>query len=149
MFRLIAAETELKHEEPEILFNFAPFIVKQTWYGEDNVSGEIGSSLSPMVPNGDNDHATLPGIGCTLFVRNRNKTMLPLDKVPLNTGILAIYESNGNFICDDPVIDVYGKEFNLSIKPAKASLLTPAGKSEMGETLIHRGTQIIKNLTRF
>jgi hypothetical protein len=152
-FRLIAEENGDQGEQEEILFNFAPFMLKETWYSHDTMKGVIGVSLSAIVPDTDNSGDAsgslefLPGIGCTMQIRNRAKTTVDLDKVPLYTDILAVYENNGKFICDGLVIDEYGKDFHLSVKPAQGTLLTPACKSGMGDTLIHWGTRIIRNIT--
>jgi hypothetical protein len=152
-FRLITEENGAHPELAEILFNFAPFILKETWYSHDTMKGVIGSSLSAVVPdaNKPGDKAgspePLPGIGCAMLIRNRSKTTVDLDKVPLYTGILAVYENGGKFICDGPVIDVYGKDFHLSVKPVQGTLLTPACKSGKGDALIHWGSRIIRNIT--
>ena len=152
-FRLITEENGAHPEPAEILFNFAPFILKETWYSQDTMKGAVGASLSAVVPDTDNSGDTagssesLPGIGCTMLIRNRAKTTLDLDKVPLYTDILAVYENDGKFVCDKPVIDVYGKDFHLSVKYVSGTLLTPACRNGMGDTLIHWGTRIIKNIT--
>jgi hypothetical protein len=149
MFRLITVENGVQNELSEILFNFDPFILKETWYSKDTMKGVIGFSLSDVVPDTDNSGFldSLPGIGCTMLIRNREKTTLDLDKVPLYTSILAVYENNGKFICDEPVIDAYGKDFHVSVKSVQGTLLTPACKNGMGDTLIHWGARIIRNIT--
>lgn len=150
-FRLITEENNDHPEQAEILFNFAPFILKETWYSRDTMKGVIGASLSAVVPDtgnsGDGSRESLPGIGCTMLIRNRAKATVELDKVPLYTGILSVYENGGKFICDGPVIDVYGKDFQLSVKHVSGTLLTPACKSGMGDALIQWGTRIIRNIT--
>jgi len=150
-FRLI---TEEESDQPEeTIFNFAPFILKETWYSHNTMKGVIGFPLSAAVPGTDNagdvsgSPETFPGIGCTMLIRSRAKNTVELDKVPLYTDILAVYENNGKFICDGLIIDEYGKDFHLTVKPEQGTLLTPASKSGMGDTLLQWGTRIIKNIT--
>jgi len=152
-FRLVTEDTGETPEPAETLFNFAPFILKETWYSHNTMKGVIGIPLSVIVPDTGNtgdasdSEEFFPGIGCTMLIRNRAKTTVELDKVPLYTDLLAVYENNGKFICDGLIIDEYGKDFHLSVNPGQGTLVTPACKSGMGDTLIQWGTRIIKNIT--
>jgi len=144
-FRLIAGDSAFQAEPEEILFTYTPFTLKEAWYGEDTMKGIICSVLpNIIVPDSD----TPPGIECTVLIRNRTKAPLELTKVPLYTDTLAIYEINGKFISDQPLIEPHGGDFREAIIKEQGVLLAPpAIKSGVGDTLIRRGTEIIRNIT--
>jgi hypothetical protein len=78
--------------------------------------------------------------------------MLELNKVPLYTDTLAIYEKNGTFISDKPIIDVYGDgdDFRETVIKEQGALLAPSvNKNGTSESLIRRGTQMIKKIVRY
>jgi hypothetical protein len=128
----------------ETLFTLAPFTLKESWYGADTMQGTLCLSLPPASAKSGG-----AAVRCRAQIRNRAKTALKLDKLPLYASELGIYESGGVLISDTPVIDVYGEDdYRMSVKaPEGGTLLTPGNKSGMGDLLIHHGTQIIKNIT--
>jgi len=156
-FRLIAGDNPIQTEPEETLFTFTPFTLKEAWYGEDTMKGIICSVLPGiLIPDSDTPAtagtapatASPPGIECTVLIRNRTKGQLDLTRVPLYTDTLAVYEINGKFISDQPLIEPHGSDFRETIIKEQGVLLAPpAIKSGMGDTLIRRGTEIIRNIT--
>jgi len=152
-FHLTAGDNPLLTEPEEILFTFTPFILKEAWHGEDTMKGVLCSSL-PNIIRPDSDTPAIagtepaPGIECTVLIRNRTKAPFELSKVPLYTDTLAVYEINGKFISDKPVIEPHGGDFRETIIKEQGVLLAPpAIKSGVGDTLIRSGTKIIRNIT--
>jgi len=144
-FRLIAGDSVFQADTEETLFSFTPFMLKDTWYGEDTMKGVLCSVLPGIVQP---DAEPAPGIECTVLIRNRTKAQLDLTKVPLYTDTLAVYEINGKFISDRPLIEPHGNDFRETIIKEQGVLLAPpAIKNGVGDTLIRRGTEIIRNIT--
>jgi len=153
-------ETTLELElPPELLLiaengtmvTFRPFELKKTWYGRNTMEGLLCSSLFAPDPAANPQDYTQAAVHCSLMIRNRTKTVVELDKVPLHTGELAIYEVNGKLQSDTPVIDVLGNDFRMTaVRTEQGNLLSPpknkAGKSG-AEGFILQGTRIIKNIT--
>lgn len=146
-FCLLPGESEINMEQSEILFNYVPFFLKDAWFGKDTMRGDIYSSLpASFLPSAN---ASL-GIYCALQIRNHFKTTLELNRVPLYTDTLGIYEQNGKIISDKPVIDVFGDDFRETIIKEQGTLLAPpVVKTGVGDTLIRRGTQMIKKIARY
>jgi len=147
-FRLIAGDSAFQAEPEETLFSFTPFTLKDAWYGDDTMKGILCSVLPGIaLPDADTPEPA-PGIECTVLIRNRTKAPLDLTKVPLYTDTLAVYEINGKFISDRPLIEPHGNDFRETIIKEQGVLLAPpAIKNGVGDTLIRRGTEIIRNIT--
>jgi hypothetical protein len=156
----------------ELLFTFTPFTLKETWYGEDTMTGILCYALpgaagttagTAAVAAGTAESA---GIRCRILLRNRTRAILEPGKMPLRVEELSVYGQNGAgslpdagslssaLYSDMPVIDVYGgDDFRISLKEpeadrgAKPALIVKGSKNGMGDLLIHHGTQIIKNIT--
>jgi hypothetical protein len=131
--------------EPEVIFTFFPFELKETWYGRNTMEGRFCYSLPAGQPRdesgtdaGSGENAgpensiapqaeespqadTVPQavIHCTMVVRNQTKTVLAPGQIPLYTGELAIYEQNGKLVCDTPAIDALGDGFRMTVTARK------------------------------
>jgi hypothetical protein len=155
-----SAEASPGRGNGETLFTIVPFTLNESWYGVDTMHGILCSSLPPSSGS--------PGavaIRCRVLIRNRARTVLELDKLPLHAGELGVYERDGELISDTPVIDVYGEgDYRMSVKAPEegnpvsnhgtwvsshGTLLAPGNKSGVGDMLIHHGTRIIKNITGY
>jgi hypothetical protein len=157
-----------------VLFTFAPFVVKETWHG-DTMTGTLCYSLSAVEgppgggaagggAEGGAEGGASGGIRCRILLRNRTRAVLEPGKIPLYAGELSVYglpaglpgadslPGAGALYSDTPVIDVYGSEdFRISLKEpeaagSKPALIVQGSKNGMGDLLIHRGAQIIKNI---
>ena len=141
------------------IFNFTPFELKKTWYGKNTTEGIFCSSLSVNAcdktctaerdPPADPFSGTV-AVNCTMVIYNKTKTILELEKIPLFSDELNIYEKNGTLISDTPVIDALENDFHITASTAKiehGTLLVHGNKHDHG--IIHQGTQIIKNITGF
>ncbi|MDR2768077.1 MAG: hypothetical protein LBB82_07100 [Treponema sp.] len=145
----------------ETLFSFSPFIVNETWYGEDTMTGMLCYSLrasAPQIADADPNDAfprnAGAGIVCPLLVRNKSKTVLAFENLPLYTGELSIYElgrgTDAGLCTDTAVIDAWGGgEFRTSVRRPRDDdayrLLCAGTESNMGDILIKQGTRIIKH----
>jgi hypothetical protein len=148
-FRLLQGKITANAEQPDTLFSCNPFFLKDTWFGRDTMRGNVYSVLPSSILRPES--APL-GVFCALHIRNHFKTTLELNKVPLFTDTLAIYEKNGKYISDKPVIDVYGDgdDFRETIiKEQGVPLTPPVNKNGTSDSLIRRGTQIIKKIARY
>jgi len=146
-FCLLPGESNDNSEQSEILFSYIPFFLKDAWFGKDTMRGNIYSSLPTSILPSANESL---GIYCALHIRNHFKTTLELNRVPLYTDMLAIYEKDGKFMSDKPVIDVYGDDFRETVIKEQGTLLAfPVIKSGRGDSIIRRGTQIIKKIARY
>ena len=107
LLRLVAEKSggTTKH-----IFCFAPYTLKETWYGKNSMEGFLCSSL-PVNTGGSCDLA----VNCSVQIRNRTKTVLELDTIPLYTSALSIYEKNGKLICDTLLIDAMDDDFYMTI----------------------------------
>ena len=131
--------------EPDIIFNFVPFVLKETWYGKNPMEGKICFS----VPINTVAPCSL-AVHCSMTIYNKAKRLLELDKIPLYASGLSVYEKGGKLISDAPVIDALGNDFRMSIETAgkeQCTLLSYGNKNDPG--LIRQGTRIIKNIAGF
>ena len=138
----LAAE---KGGAPDIIFNFAPFILKETWYGKNTMEGVLCFSL-PANTAAPCDLA----VHCSLTIYNKTKNVLELDKLPLYGSVLSVYEKNGRLFSDSPNIDALDNNFYKTVDTSKnecGALLTSGNKND--PSLILQGTRIIKNITGF
>jgi len=149
---------------PYIIFSFTPFELKETWFGRNTMEGALCSSLNVPVSACVPSEQTAPSktnlplntrgcaqavIHCSMLIRNRAKTVLKLDNVPLYTSGLAVYAIDGKLQSDAPVVEVSGNDFRQTgqvFRTEQGVLLTPP-VSKNTDGLIYQGTQIIKNLT--
>jgi hypothetical protein len=148
-FHLLPGKGACNSEQSEILFTYNLFFLKDAWFGRDTMRGNLYASLPASVKAPPN--APL-GIHCALHIRNHLKTALDLNKVPLYTDTLAIYEKDGAFISDKPVIDVYGDgdDFRETIIKEQGVLLAPpVNKNGTSESFIRKGTRMIKKIARY
>ncbi|MDR1142855.1 MAG: hypothetical protein LBK77_01395 [Spirochaetaceae bacterium] len=128
----------------EVLFTFTPFTVKETWYGEDTMTGilcyvlpaangarQVGGDrqagaggTGPAGTAVGGTAESVPGVRCRLLLRNRTRTILEPGKMPLHVEELSVYGQKNGGDClsgalysDMPVIDVYGGEdFRVSFR---------------------------------
>jgi hypothetical protein len=144
---------EKNKSNPDIILNFIPFELKETWYGKNTMEGFFCSLLPVNARDKavgeivEADNTAGLAVHCRLQIRNQTKTVLELDKIPFYSAGLAIYEKNGILISDSPVIDALENDFRMAAVSAKSeshSLLVHGKKQEPWR--IHQGTQIIKNI---
>ncbi|MDR2072499.1 MAG: hypothetical protein LBP60_03595 [Spirochaetaceae bacterium] len=142
------------HQAGESIFAFKPFVVNETWYGDTSMEGVLCLSLNVDEPLGgpatelqENSRQT---IRCRALLRNRTKTTVGLDKLPLLADQFSIYENRRELVTDTPVFDVFGSgDFRMNFaSPDHTGLLVPGNKNGVGEMLIYHGTRIIKDITR-
>jgi hypothetical protein len=136
--------------EPEEPFlSFTPFAVKETWYG-DTMKGVHCFSLGVDTEEAEGD-APSSGveIRCRMLIRNRTRSTLEPEALPLHGGEFSIYEDGDRLVSDEAVIDIYGEgDFRVTVHaPEGGRLLASGSKSGVGDMLIHHGTRIIKNIT--
>ncbi|MDR2313704.1 MAG: hypothetical protein LBE02_04150 [Spirochaetaceae bacterium] len=151
---LLRLSTVKDRQAGEPVFTFKPFVVNETWYGDTAMEGLLCLSLNPDRPlDGpvedapENPRQTLR---CRALLRNRAKTTVSLDRLPLLADQFSIYENHGELVTDTPVFDIFGSgEFRMNFaSPDHTGLLVPGSKNGVGEMLIYHGTRIIKDITR-
>ncbi|MDR1308284.1 MAG: hypothetical protein LBK74_12020 [Treponema sp.] len=99
---------------PEVLFTFTPFTVKETWHGEDTMTGVLcyalpaangarqaagvsqagGAGTGAAGTAGAGTAESAPGIRCRLLLRNRTRAILEPGKMPLHVEELSVYGQN-------------------------------------------------------
>ena len=127
---------------PELIFSFTPFTLKETWHGKNSMEGFLCSSL-PVNTGVPCD----PAIHCSMTIRNRTKSVVEPNVIPLFTSELSIYEKNGRLTSDVPVVDALENDFHTIIESARSehsTLITQGNKNDPG--FIYQGTRIIKNI---
>jgi hypothetical protein len=145
------------------LFSFRPFVSGDTWYG-DTMKGFLCSCLAvDFAPYPKT--AGPPLVPCTVSIKNSSALTAELDHVLLYADELSIYEnyensgengggngeSSGGLLCDTPVIEIFDGDFRMSVKTAAedARLVSEGVKNSVGDMLIRRGAEIIKNITGY
>ena len=157
-FRLLAANSALIEPaslDSGIIFDFAPFQLKESWYGKNTMEGCLCSSLPVVIPRaagdvnpGDAGNSAQAIIHCTVVIRNRAKTTLEPDKILFFAEGLAVYEIDGRLVSDSPIIEEHGNDFHITGITSMAdhgTLLVPGSKNKAD--LFAQGTRIIKNIT--
>ena len=130
---------------PDIIFNFTPFTLKESWFGKDPMEGVICSSI-PL----NNAACCSMDINCSITIRNKTKNTMELEKIPLYGSFLSIHEKDGKMTSDAMVIDAMENNFHKTVEPInneQFTLLTQGNKND--PSLIIQGTRIIKNITGF
>ena len=155
LLRLVAKKSK---GDPDLIFDFNLFELKESWYGKTPIEG-IVCSLLPFNAHGktceietdspgDDPTPGRIGVNCSMQVCNKTKTVLELDNIPFYANELNVYEKDGKLTCDTPVVDALENGFHMTVIPAKSeygNLLTHGYKHESG--FIHQGTWFIKNIT--
>ena len=142
--RLVAEKTR----DPDQIFSFSLFELKESWYGTNTMEGVLCTSL-PL------DEQAAPGsfgieIHCSIIIRNKTKTVLEMDKIPLYAAGLSVYEKNGKLTSDTLLIDALEHSFRITsetVKNENTTLLTQGQRQELD--FIHgaaRTTKIIERL---
>ncbi|MDR0567954.1 MAG: hypothetical protein LBG87_01940 [Spirochaetaceae bacterium] len=144
----------------EVLSEAMPFIVPQTWFGQDTMTGEFGHSLlgrlSPHQEKPEEYPATL--IRCEIYIKNNAKTAFDLDNFAVYPEPLSVYRYKDRLISDTLELEFLGvSEFAGTmekvtvneIEGAEYTRISLGTKTGVGETIARRSVDIIKNITRF
>jgi hypothetical protein len=133
------------------LFRFTPFLLSDAWSGDDTMSGFLCLSLpvgfGPSVPAGESSL-----IHGEFIFRNLTKTILDIDRLVLSTNSLGIYEKEGHLRCEAIVVDTNGGgggELRITPRPGAPEgyrTIAAVQKNGMGDTLIRRSADLIKNI---
>ncbi|MDR1107776.1 MAG: hypothetical protein LBL19_01950 [Spirochaetaceae bacterium] len=154
------AETRLELALPPVLrlelagglelLRFTPFLLSETWSGSDTMSGFLCLSLPvDFGPSALTGESSL--IHGELIFRNPTKTILDIDRLILSANSLGIYEKDGHLRCESIVVDTNGSGGELRLTPRPGApegyrLITAAQKNGMGDTLIRRSADLLKNI---
>jgi hypothetical protein len=131
------------------LVRFTPFLLSETWSGEDTMSGSLCACLpTAFHPSGFTGASSL--IHGELIFRNHTKTVLDIDRLVLYTNSLGIYEKEGRLRCETITVDaVGGGEFKINLRPGApdgyGTVALPR-KNGVGNILIRRSADLIKNI---
>jgi hypothetical protein len=154
------AETRLKLALPPVLrlelagglelIRFTPFLFSETWSGNDSVSGFLCLSL-PVRAFSSAFTGGASFIQGELIFRNHTKNILDMDRLVLSANSLNIYEKEGRLRCETVIVDTNGGgELRITPQPGVPEgygTITVGQKNGMGDTLIRRSTDLIKNIT--
>jgi hypothetical protein len=132
------------------LIRFTPFLLSETWSGNDSVSGFLCLSL-PVNACSSTFTGGSAFIHGELIFRNRTKNILDMDRLVLSANSLNIYEKEGRLCCETVMVDTNGGgELRITPQPGVPGgyeRITAGQKNGMGDTLIRRSADLIKNLT--
>jgi hypothetical protein len=133
------------------LVQFTPFLLSETWSGNDSMSGFLCLSL-PVQAHASRSAGGGSFIHGELIIRNRTKTILNMDCLVLSANSLNIYEKEGQLRCEGLLVDaIGGGEFRLSPQPgvpAGYNTITAAPKNVIGDIFMRRSADLIKNIAR-
>ncbi|MDR0688760.1 MAG: hypothetical protein LBG08_00625 [Spirochaetaceae bacterium] len=131
------------------LTRFTPFLLPETWSGEDTMSGFLGVSLSVPSPPWSVTGASSFIHGEIIF-RNQTKTILDIDRLVLYTDSLNVYKKEGDLRCETVVVDTNSNgELRINPRPGTPDgyeAIPVARKNGMGNILIRRSADLIKNI---
>jgi hypothetical protein len=140
-----ALQLELADSLP--LIRFMPFLLPETWYGEDTMSGSLYLSL-PLSRRETRDAPAF--IQGELLLKNSARAALDLDRLVLDTDLLGVYDQGGRLVCETLAMEALpGGDFKISRlgTPPGAERLSPEKKNGNGGTFIRRGVDLIRDIT--
>jgi hypothetical protein len=142
-----------------VLSEAMPFILPETWFGSDTVFGEkclslpgglyphpIGQSVEPM--------CFRALICCEIFVKNTSKTVFDLERLAIYPEPLNVYTHDGYLLSDSLELEFLGADLKVDVSQAKSEskgykIISSGTKSGVGDILVRRSVDIIKNITKF
>jgi hypothetical protein len=128
-----------------------PFVHSEAWFG-DPTAGLLCLYLPPALVFPDPGP---PGpaafIRCALSVRNRSKTAADIGRQLVYAGSLGVYETGGGLCSDQVAVEILsGGDLKIAAAPprGKHTRIGPVPRSGVGDVLIRRGTDFIKDILR-
>lgn len=120
------------------LLQFAPFLLSETWAGDDTMSGSLCISLPVPSPV-----SSFKGVSSFIYgeliFRNHTKATLDIDHLVLSANSLNIYEKEGRLLCESIIVDTNGGgELKVNPRPGIPEgyrTLTTAKKTGWGRSL--------------
>jgi hypothetical protein len=127
------------------LLRFTPFLLSESWAGDDTMAGFLGVSLPAGFPPSSFTGAS-SFIHGELILCNHAKTALELDHLVLYTNSLNIYEKEGRLLCETVTVDANsGGELKVNPRPGAPegySVITTAKKAGWGLSLPSGGRSL-------
>jgi hypothetical protein len=137
-----------------------PFIHSEAWFG-DTVPGLLCLYLPPPLVFPSPGPPAPPGlpappgpaacIRCILSVRNRSKAAADIGRQLIYTEFLGIYEAEGGLCSDLVTVEILsGGDLKIAAVPprGKHTRIGPVPRNGVGDILIRRGTDFIKDMLR-
>lgn len=149
----------------ECLARTMPFLLPETWDGDDTMSGMLCYALPrPQAPFYYGAIESLPPgssltegsradvlIHSEVILRNRTKATLDLDHLVIDTETIDLFEHEGRLIGDVVIVDALGggdlRVNTPSVVPAGYRKISAGSKDGLGNRLIRHGAGFLKNIT--
>jgi hypothetical protein len=130
-----------------------PFIHREAWFG-DTMLGVLclylpAALVFPAGPEKPVGPAAF--VRCGLSIRNRSKTAADISRQLIYTESLGVYEAEGQLCSDRVVVEILsGGDLKISAAPPKGkpARIGSAPRSGVGDVLIRRGADFIKDILR-
>jgi hypothetical protein len=90
-------------------------------------------------------------IRCVLSIKNRSRTAADISRQLIYTGSLGVYEAEGGLCSDLVAAEILpGGDLKIAAVPprGKHTRIGPAPRNGVGDVLIRRGTDFIKDILR-
>jgi hypothetical protein len=128
-----------------------PYIHNETWFG-DAMLGILCLSLPPpLVFSGPEPAGPAAFIRCVLFLKNRSRTAADIGRQLIYTGPLSVYGTERGLCSDQVIVEILsGGDLKMSTVPPgeEHTTISPGSRNGVGDILIRRGTDFIKDILR-
>ncbi|MDR2186273.1 MAG: hypothetical protein LBO80_11510 [Treponema sp.] len=135
----------------DCLDSVLPFIHSEAWFG-DAMLGLLCLYLPPpLVFPAPGPPGPAAFIRCDLSVRNRSKTAADISRQLIYTESLGIYEAEGGLCSGMIAVEILpGGDLKITAAPpeGKHARIGPVPRNGVGDILIRRGTDFIKDILR-
>jgi len=142
-----------------VLAQAMPLVPRQTFIGPDTMDGKFGYFLGGNLLSGWNEesgengeteiHSTL--IRCDILIKNNAKTTIEPEHFVVYPETLNVYVRQGHLVADSQELEITGTEQKLKIsriENAGLRLVSAGTKSGVGEFIVSKNVDIIKDITK-
>ena len=132
-----------------IVAQVMPLTLSQTFFGRDSMGGELGHSLTVSLEQKETPSIL---IHCEVVIKNLSKNVLEPDKIAIHPDPLNVYVHNDTLFTDTLELEFQDTDCRTNIVQISNrgyQLISKGVKSRVGETIVRRSADIIKNITGF
>jgi hypothetical protein len=126
-----------------------PFIHSEAWFG-DTMLGLLCLYLPPpLVFPAPGPQGPAAFIRCALTIKNRSRTAADIGRQLIYTESLGLYEAEGSLRSDLVTVEILsGGDLKMTTVPprGKHTRIGPVPRNRVGDILIRRGTDFIKDI---